>query len=212
MTSATRKLLAWVAMAATTGGTALFILIAIEKGLPQGREWWINLWPVTTGIGMVLSFFALRRLYRDESGFWHLSIGDLLCVTVTFGALLGITQSACDDLNVAQRIIVSALIAAVTLVGLLVASRLGIPQKRRFVFGVAFALGTTGLLIVGGLLTLTTVACVGERSFDVIAELPRAWNRSATFRTALTSLPICLPAVGFCYWMSKTARHERTTL
>src|SRR6185369_13316083 len=120
MTCAKRKIVAWIALAAMHGGTALFALIAMENGLPSGRELWINLWPVTTIIGTIVAGRALRRAYKEEpaSGFWHLSIGDLLTVSFAFGIMQGITRSLCTELHFGQTMLISVLATIVTLSGL----------------------------------------------------------------------------------------------
>jgi hypothetical protein len=203
MICAQRKLYAWITMAAMFGGTALFAVIAIKKGPPQGHELWINLWPISTGIGTVVSFNVLRRAYKEEpsSGFWHLSLGDLLTASLTFGALLGIIRNLCDDLEFAQTTFISMILAGVTLLGLLIASRLGLPRKQRPFFGIAFALGTTALLIIGGFFSIALIALIIDKDLTTFV---KAWDRGS-LRTARWSLIVCLPAAALCYRMSRLA-------
>jgi hypothetical protein len=199
MTYTKRKLYAWIVLATMFGGTALFVLIAIEHGLPHDRELWINLWPLITGLGTIASFVVLRKAYRQEpaSGFWHLSVGDLLSTSLTFGALLGITQFACDEIVFSQAIFISAVITAVALFGRLMASRLDVREDRRSLFGIALALGTTAVLIVGGLLALLIVGVL------IGGVLPsHAWDHSL-FRFAIYALVVCIPAAAACYRMTR---------
>ena len=205
-----RKLIAGLTFVIMFGGTALFALIAIVKGLPQGREVWINLWPVLTSVGTVVSFLALRKAERQDPlppGSWQLTLADLLAATLTFGALLGIISNLCDDLEFIQALFVSLLITAVMIAGLLCASRIHIPRRRRALFGLTFALGVTGLLILGGTVTVSIFFLIYRHG--ELSDLYSIFGAHGSARLALGSLLVCLPAARYCYVLS---RERQTTL
>ncbi len=196
-----RKVIAGVSFALMLGGTVLFAVVAIDKGLPKGREVWINLWPVITGIGTIVSYLALRKndhQLPSPPGSWHLSLNDLLAASLTFGALLGIVRAACDDLDFVQATFISALITAEMIFGFLCASRAQIPRQRRALFGLTFALGATGLLILGGWASVAILLLILRRGQFELSEL---WPHQSSARLAFCAMLIGLPAARYCYRM-----------
>ena len=194
------KLFTWLCFLTFIGGTALFVFLVLEKGLPQGKEVWINLWPAVTTLGTVVSFVRLRGAYRAEpgDGFWQFSMSDLLLATLTFGAALGLSRLAGDELLFGQSMLIAALLAGIMLFGPLIAAHLGVPADRRRIYGLGFSFATLGVLIAGGLLCLLAVSLLYTGRLDLSVV-----SRSPLIHAALLTLLCCIPGSVVCFYIAR---------
>lgn len=215
MTISTRKKLWWTLLAVASGGFILFALVALQKGFPTGREVWLNAWPVGAAVGVLISLRQLRQCYEIEPskirGLWHLSVADLLLVSLSAGALLSAFRATHDTDFLLSWLPVTIIITTLLLAGLLFANRLGVQARTpRWLFAAGFCLGSIAALVIGGVLTTVIVMSIYEGSpSEAVSDVADVISRYAYFKIPVFSLVVCIPAGIMTYRQSRTLTERR---
>ena len=173
-----RKAFWWTAFFTGAGGLAMFAYLCMLRGPPmtQPPECYFYLWPPTTLVLAVVSAVRLRRCYAEEPtvglGLWQLRLADLLVVSFIVGLLYACFQAFWPTRFVQTGYPVGLLTGVAVVVGLLRASRNGMLEwKRKYAFGVGFALEVLGGLCGGGMLVLCLISIIIERDLRTIEQV-----------------------------------------
>jgi hypothetical protein len=221
MKIATEKKVWWCALAVGIGGTVIFLIALAEHdfSFPKGREAWLNLWPLTTLLLALVAPFRLRKLYREEPfaapGFYHLSLGDLLCVSFYCGLILALGQDIWPDYFLAGVVPAMFMACAAFVAGLLLAARRGLPDGwRRRLFAFGFSMEVYGAFGTGGVLVLLVVAAFMGAFAETLREVCFGSSPGPLtglgpfFRAALVCLPLGLL---LCFLAKRRRGHAAST-
>ncbi|HYG74285.1 MAG TPA: hypothetical protein VEK08_04695 [Planctomycetota bacterium] len=202
MNVAQRKLLNWTLFAIGGGGLVTFVVLCLSFGPPPTAIW--LLWPlISLGI-CTLCGSQLLRDYRHDPvpgrGPAQLSLTDLLATAFLIGVLLAFGQKIKAGERLADAL-VCLLIGVIFLSGLLLASRRGIDQWRRFVFAAGYGLRLFGALGCGALVSTIIAMLIADVPLtrvlrDILFTDERSSRALFYMRYALVALPAGMIA---CY-------------
>jgi hypothetical protein len=187
----------WAILLASAGATILFFTIVSFQGFPRGREWWINLWPIISTGGLLISARLLYGYYRNSQAArrgLRLGVGDLILSFMIFGTVPALYQLD-ENLPPGIGLMIGLIVLVCILVGFMRATKQGFADwPNRHAFALAHALRSVGIIGIGGIGAVMVMATIaGENPVRILRELFGFSNNK--WSIALTSYAIIIAFV-----------------
>jgi len=171
------KSLWWLLFFAGAGTLLFFLVIVMQNGWREvSRDSMAIVLPVLAVILTAVSAVGLRICYKREpanfSGFWHLTLADLIVTAFFSGMVMSVFQFIWPEYFVPSGVFVSILTAVVFAVCLMLATRRGCASAAwRIPCALGYLLWIMGWLLTGLLAVIIAYQIVAERGLVRMIEL-----------------------------------------
>lgn len=205
MTVATRKKIAWAALALGLGSVAIFMVVTVRHGPPEGHEMIpVYSWVAAGAVASIVSIIKLKQFYKiepaDWRGFWHLTLGDAFIATVFSGLCMALWRAVWPQSFLFWGATLGVVAGVAFAFSLMAAARRGHSRAaKKFPMALGIMLSYYGWFALGGLVALTLLLVVLgglqgtlEMLRDLLFEGESRLGLSYSIRAGLVALPVGL--------------------